>query len=101
MILPEVNTVMKFVDGLDSFVKFRIFSQDELQVLLKDAAITDRRSYIDLVLEYCVARIPDAARRKMEVGSDKFEHIREVLYDVCVGLNPALDIHKVVLPVGE
>ncbi|MBE7462145.1 MAG: ATP-dependent Clp protease ATP-binding subunit [Planctomycetes bacterium] len=101
MIRLEPSLVMKYVEGLDAFVRFRIFSQDELQVVLRDASITNRRSYLDLVLAKCVVSLPDAARARLEQQTEKAEQLREVLYEVCIGLNPGLDIHKVILPVTE
>ena len=101
MIRLEPSMVLKFVEGLDSFVKFRIFSREALLHLLKDARVTDRRSYVNLVLETCVVQLPEGAKVRMEQGGENREHLRELLYDLCVGLNPDMDIRKVTLPVLE
>jgi ATP-dependent Clp protease ATP-binding subunit ClpC len=92
--------VMKYVDHLDAFVKFRIFSKDGIARLLKDADISDRRSYVSMVVDSCVPLLPESACERLSVGGSS-EPLREILYDLCVGLNPGLDIHRVVLPVPK
>jgi ATP-dependent Clp protease ATP-binding subunit ClpC len=91
---------MKYVDRLDAFIKFRVFSPEELQELLKEAQISDRRSYLELVVQKCVAWLPERARSRMaENGAP--ENVQEILYEACVGLNPGLDIRRVLVPVTE
>ncbi|MCW8130574.1 MAG: ATP-dependent Clp protease ATP-binding subunit [Planctomycetota bacterium] len=101
MIRLEPSMVMKYVEGLDAFVKFRIYSRDALLHVLREARITDRRSYVNMVMETCVAQLPAHAKNALEAGGDNREVLREVLFDMCVGLNPELDIHRVTLPVME
>jgi ATP-dependent Clp protease ATP-binding subunit ClpC len=98
MIRLEPSTVLKYVELVDAFVKFRIFSHDELMQVLKDAPISDRKSYVGLVLDKAVSELSPDLKARLE--HDKGERLRETLYDVCVGLNPNLDIHKVILPVN-
>jgi len=93
--------VMKYVDGLDAFVKFRIYSRDAIHNLLLEARITDRRSYVNLVIETCVAQLPSQVKSELEIGGERREVLRETLFEMCVSLNPDLDIHKVLLPVIE
>ncbi|MBI3831698.1 MAG: ATP-dependent Clp protease ATP-binding subunit [Planctomycetes bacterium] len=101
MIRLEPSMVMKYVDGLDAFVKFRIYSRDALLHVLHETRITDRRSYVNMVLETCVAQLPAPAKTALETGGENREALREVLFEMCVGLNPELDIHRVTLPVPE
>src|SRR5512137_762236 len=100
MFQQDCGTVMKYVDRLDAFIKFRVFSHEELQAFLKEARISDRRSYLELVVQKCVAWLPERARNRMaENGAP--ENVQEVLYEACVGLNPGLDIRRVLVPVAE
>ncbi|MCZ7649251.1 MAG: AAA family ATPase [Planctomycetota bacterium] len=101
MIRLEPSLVMKYVEGLDAFVRFRIFSQDELQLVLRDANITNRRSYVELILEKCMVSMPEEARAKLLAGDERSDQLKEVLYEVSIGLNPGMDIHKIVLPVSD
>lgn len=100
MFQQDCGTVMKYVDRLDAFIKFRVFSHEELQAFLKEARISDRRSYLELVVQKCVAWLPERARNRMaENGAP--ENVQEILYEACVGLNPGLDIRRVLVPVAE
>ena len=101
MIRIQPSTVMKYVDRLDAFVRFHVFSPEELQELLRDVQITDRVSYMDMVVGKCVAWLPERAQKTMAVEGGAQENVREVLYDACIGLNPGLDIRRVLLPVGD
>ena len=101
MIRLEPSMVMKYVEGLDAFVKFRIYSRDAIHNVLREARITDRRSYVNLVMETCVAQLPNQAKSELEVGGERRELLRETLFEMCVSLNPDLDIHKVMLPAPE
>jgi ATP-dependent Clp protease ATP-binding subunit ClpC len=85
----EPGIVLKYLDALDLFVKVRRFSVDEIGRLLSTAVITDRRSYVGLVVNACVV---DLAPRYLE-------H-EDALYRLCVDVNPGLDIHKVTIAAG-
>jgi ATP-dependent Clp protease ATP-binding subunit ClpA len=82
----EPNVVLKYFEPLDSFVKIRVFTIEETGHLLRTARITDRRSYVGLVLNACV----------LELGPRLMEHER-ALYDLCVEVNPSLDIRKIAI----
>jgi len=101
MIRLEPSMVMKYVEGLDAFVKFRIYSRDALLHVLREVRITDRRSYVNMVLETCIVQLPTHARTALDAGGENREALRDLLYDMCVGLNPELDIHRVTLPVPD
>jgi ATP-dependent Clp protease ATP-binding subunit ClpC len=86
----EPNVVLKYFDPLDSFVRIRRFTADEIAQLLSASRITDRRSYVGLVLNACVPSLADRL----------LEH-EEALYRLCVEVNPALEIHRVSLAVHD
>ena len=87
MIRVEPNVVLRYFEPIDAFVKVRLFTQAEAGNLLKDARISNRRAYVDLVLNACVIELAQID----PVHADK-------LYDTVVELNPALDIKRVVIP---
>jgi ATP-dependent Clp protease ATP-binding subunit ClpC len=88
MIRVETNVVLKYFEPVDAFVKIRLFTETEIRNLLRDARITNRRAYIDLVVNACVVTPFDPLHA-------------EKLYDAVVELNPALDIRHVVIPCGD
>jgi ATP-dependent Clp protease ATP-binding subunit ClpC len=80
----EPDVVLKYFDPLDAFLRIRRFSADEVSRLLRTAHLTDRRSYVGLVVNACVAG-PEA----LDVRH------AEDLYRLCIEVNPGLDIHRV------
>jgi ATP-dependent Clp protease ATP-binding subunit ClpC len=85
----EPGVVLKYFEPLDHFVKIRRFSPEEIGRLLSTAKISDRRGYIGLVVNACVL---DLSPRLLER--------EDALYEVCVDVNPALDIRKVTIAAG-
>ena len=90
MMRMEPNVVLKYLDPLDSFVKIRHYTAEEISHLLKTARFTDRRSYVGLVVNACV----------LSLTPRHLEH-EEALYELCVAVNPALEIHQVEIEVPE
>jgi len=90
MIRMEPNVVLKYFDPVDSFVKIRHFTADEVTQLLRTARITDRRSYVGLVVNACVLALTER----------HLEHTEE-LYQLCVEVNPPLEIHRVAIEAVE
>jgi ATP-dependent Clp protease ATP-binding subunit ClpC len=90
MIRMEPNVVLKYFDPVDAFVKIRHFTADETTQLLRTARITDRRSYVGLVVNACVLGLTER----------HLEHIED-LYQLCVEVNPPLEIHRVTIEATE
>src|SRR4051812_8577283 len=90
MIRMEPNVVLKYFDPVDAFVKIRHFTADEVAQLLRTSRITDRRSYVGLVVNACVLGLTDR----------HLEHTEE-LYQLCVEVNPPLEIHRVAIEAVE
>jgi len=90
MMHMEPNVVLKFFDPLDAFVRIRHFTADEIARLLRTARLTDRRSYIGLVINACV----------LHLTPQLLEH-EEGLYRLCAEVNPSLEIHKVTITAAE
>jgi ATP-dependent Clp protease ATP-binding subunit ClpC len=90
MMHMEPSVVLKYFDPLDTFVKVRRFTADEIARLLSTAKISDRRSYVGLVLNACV----------LNLTPRHLEH-EEALYALCIDVNPPLDIHRVTLAAPE
>ena len=90
MIRMEPNVVLKYFDPVDAFVKIRHFTADEVSHLLKTARITDKRSYVGLVVNACVLGLTEK----------HLEHTDE-LYQLCIEVNPPLEIHRVAIDAVE
>jgi len=98
MIRFQPRIVKRFFEPLDAFVKIRLFSEEEINQLLRDARLTDRKSYLDLVLNACVVGYNDEVIP--ELSKKPLDHTRG-LFDLCVSVNPALDLNRISIPVEE
>lgn len=100
MIRFEPRVVKRFFEPLDRFLKIRVFTAEGIDQLLGNAEVHDRRSFEELVLNACVIGYNDEvlpALAKVETFLD----LRGKLYELCVSVNPGLDIRKISIPVPE
>ncbi len=97
---PDASVVIKYFDLIDEFVRVRS-SQEELVAELQRQPITNKASYRRRVVEVCIPDfqreiLPGVARNGEEYDP---EMIEELLYQLCIDVNPSLEIHQVALPV--
>lgn len=95
MIRFETNVVRKYFEPLDQFVRIRLFTSEEIHQLLKSNSIVNRQSYMDLVINACMVNYNDEVLPHM---AQRQHTLEEKLYDLCVEVNPGLDIRKITLP---
>ncbi len=98
---PGAAFVIKYFDLIDEFIKVRCCS-DELLAELHQAPITNKSSYRGRVVRACVPAFEGevlTAVRKMDEGYDP-EIVEELLYQICIDVNPNLEIHQVSIPSG-
>ncbi|MBL8752179.1 MAG: ATP-dependent Clp protease ATP-binding subunit [Planctomycetes bacterium] len=96
---PGAAFVIKYFDLIDEFIKVRCCS-DELLLELHGAPITNKSNYRQRVVRACVPTFETevlAAVRKMDEGYD-LEIVEELLYQICIDVNPSLEIHQVAIP---
>jgi ATP-dependent Clp protease ATP-binding subunit ClpC len=96
---PGAAFVIKYFDLIDEFIKVRCCS-DELLQELHGTPITNKSNYRQRVVRACVPTFDAevlAAVRKMDEGYD-LEIVEELLYQICIDVNPSLEIHQVSIP---
>ena len=96
---PEASFVIKYFDLIDEFIKVRCCSE-ELLAELHSAAITNKASYRERVVRTCVPTFESevlAAVSRMDEDYD-VEIVEELLYQICIDVNPSLEIHQVSIP---
>jgi ATP-dependent Clp protease ATP-binding subunit ClpC len=94
--------VIKYFDLIDEFIKVRCCSDDLLQEL-HQAPITNKSDYRQRVVRSCVPSFESevlGAVRRMDEGYDP-EIVEELLYQICIDVNPSLEIHQVSIPTNE
>ncbi|MHC4516131.1 MAG: hypothetical protein ACYS5W_20865 [Planctomycetota bacterium] len=95
----DSNFVIKYFDLIDEFIKVRSCSEDVLNELLQQG-ISDKASYRRRIVDVCVPEyqadvIPAITRMEDDYDLDIVE---ELLYQICIDVNPNLEIHQVSLP---
>ena len=96
---PGVAFVIKYFDLVDEFIKVRCCS-DELLQELHASSITNKSSYRSRVVRSCVPSFDSevlTAVRRLDEGYD-LEIVEELLYQICIDVNPSLEIHQVSIP---
>jgi ATP-dependent Clp protease ATP-binding subunit ClpA len=99
---PGAAFVIKYFDLIDEFIKVRCCSDDLLQEL-HAGPITNKSNYRQRVVRSCVPTFEGdvlAAVRRMDEGYD-LEIVEELLYQICIDVNPSLEIHQVAIPSGN
>jgi ATP-dependent Clp protease ATP-binding subunit ClpC len=96
---PDAAFVIKYFDLIDEFIKVRCCSEELLQEL-HAAPITNKSTYRQRVVRSCVPAFENdvlAAVRRMDDDYD-VEIVEELLYQICIDVNPSLEIHQVSIP---
>jgi DNA polymerase III delta prime subunit len=99
----DCNVILKYCEILDEFVKVRVFTEEDIAELLKVKEVPNRNAYQQLVVNACVVGYLDEVvplfKRQNRVY--KTAALEELLYQICVEVNPQLEIHQVALPIHE
>jgi ATP-dependent Clp protease ATP-binding subunit ClpC len=96
---PDASFVIKYFDLIDEFIKVRCCSEELLQELHR-VPITNKASYRQRVVRTCVPTFEGevlAAVARMDEDYD-LEIVEELLYQICIDVNPSLEIHQVSIP---
>lgn len=95
---------MKFCESLDRFVAIRSFTPEQKQRLFKNIKITDKKSYKRLIINASVVNYLDEIA-PLVFGNNEYpllgEIIEQELYNLCVKVNPSLDIKEVTIQIDE
>jgi len=97
----ETGVVYKYFDLIDGFIRVRVLGLDEPLPLCVDSASgpPDRREYRSMVVTACVIGLDDyVLPRVKQIYPDDAAAAEDLLYQICVDVNPRLEIHTVSLP---
>ena len=99
-----VGIKMKFCESLDRFVSIRSFTPEQKQQLFKNVKITDKKSYKRLIINAAVVNYLDEIA-PLVFGNNEYpllgEIIEQDLYNLCIKVNPSLDIKEVTIQIDE
>lgn len=91
--------MIKYFDLIDEFIKVRCCS-DDLLTELQTTTLTNKSAYRSRIVETCVPTFENeilAVVQRMDEGYD-LEIVEELLYQICIDVNPSLEIHQVSIP---
>lgn len=99
----EGKIVLRYCTVLDEFVKVRIFTPDEINEILRSAKVTDKKSFIQLVINSCLVNYNDYIVPKLEKKRNIRKDIDydDELYRICIEVNPQLEISQVSIPAHD
>jgi ATP-dependent Clp protease ATP-binding subunit ClpC len=97
---PNENIVLKYCELLDEFIRIKRTHDDELLTGMDPALVTSRNSYHQLVVDRCVVDFESQVRPLFERHNKVYqaEALIELLYQICIEVNPQFEIHNVTLP---
>lgn len=94
------NIVLKYCELLDEFIRIRRTHDDDLMAGVDPDRVQNRAAYHQLVVDRCVVEFESQVRPLFE-RHDKIyqtEALVELLYQICIEVNPQFEIHNVTLP---
>lgn len=96
----EFNLVLKYCEALDEFVRIRVFNENETRSILGDATSADRARYQSHVVRACILDYnQELGNRIGEIRTQGgVPDIEELLYLLCIDVNPGLEIHQIAVP---
>lgn len=97
----ETGVVKKYFEPLDLFLKVRIFTTEEISRLLQASNVTNKKSYLDLVINACIVNYNDEVLPRIREKGQLSVSIDEALYQLAIDVNPGLDIRKITIPALE
>jgi len=95
---------MKFCESLDRFVEIRRFNEEEISKIFQNIKITDKKSYKRLIINTAIINYLDEIA-PLIFGENNYSLFGEIteqeLYNLCIQVNPGLDIKKVTIPIKK
>ena len=99
----ETQVVLKYCEVIDEFIKVRVFTDDDVGLLVDPDGVSNRRAYQRSVVEATVLDYQNSVLPLFKKFNRiyKPEALEDVLYQICVEVNPHLEIHQVSLPMDD
>lgn len=98
----DTNFVIKYFDLVDEFIRVRCCSEDVLSKLLQ-GPLSNKATYRRRIVEACVPDFEADVLNAVARLDDDYDQeiVEELLYQICIDVNPSLEIHQVSIPAPE
>lgn len=101
----KTNVTIRYCQAIDRFIKVRVFSDREIEHLFKNTNLTGKRSYQQLVINTSIVNYNDNILKDIllsnQLKGNNVDWLEEELYQLCVKINPSLDINKISITIEE
>ncbi len=96
----DESIVLRYCEILDEFIRVRATAEDDVPRLLSGADVKSRAAYHQLVVNLCVVDYQRQVLPLFERHNKVYqpEALVELLYQICIEVNPHFEIHSVTLP---
>ncbi len=95
----ECNLVLKYFDLLDEFVRVRLLQDFEFADLVGQP-LQNKSQYRQAIIQSSLPDFSPDISGKLKVLEEEYDPltIEDLLYQICIDVNPGLEIHQVALP---
>ncbi|MBI3818530.1 MAG: ATP-dependent Clp protease ATP-binding subunit [Planctomycetes bacterium] len=95
----DSTVVFKYFDLIDGFIRVRALSDEEVARAIARKPAPNRAEYRRRITEVCVVDLDPSVRQSAlrACGNDSAA-VEDLLYQLCIDVNPRLEIHQVSLP---
>lgn len=95
----ENNLVLKYFDLLDEFVRVRLLQDFEFADRI-DSPLLNKSQYRQAIIQSSLPDFFPDISGKLKVLEEEYDPltIEDLLYQICIDVNPCLEIHQVSLP---
>ena len=101
----KTNVTIRYCQAIDRFIKVRVFSDREIEHLFKRTNLTGKRSYQQLVINTSIVNYNDNILKDILISNQlqgkDVEWLEEELYQLCIKINPSLDINRISINMEE
>ncbi len=99
----DCSVILKYCEIIDEFIRVRVFTEEDIGELLQVKNVPNKSAYQQLVVNACIVNFHDEVlpRFKKLNRVYKSSALEELLYQICVEVNPHLEIHQVSLPIDD
>ncbi len=97
MTAENSTVVFKYFDLVNRFVRIRVLSADEMTCGDAHEKDLNRDAYRKYVVKACIVDRQGVEKQGLH-NAGSMDALTNLLYQLCIEVNPCLDIHKVALP---
>jgi len=92
----DCNFVVKYCEIVDEFIRVRIFSDEDVSELLSVKSVPNQKAFQQLVVNTCIEKYLDEVLPMFKKINKVYkpDALDELLYHICVEVNPHLEVHR-------